>query len=77
MCCRRIPSPRYECTGMQDASKESAKAIRLFSEHEGILLDNTYTAKAAAGVIHYLTNGKIEPDKNILFWHTGGMLSEL
>ena len=59
------------------ASKESAEAIRLFSEHEGILLDNTYTAKAAAGAIHYLTNGKFESNKNILFWHTGGVLSEL
>ncbi|MDX9770695.1 MAG: D-cysteine desulfhydrase family protein [Tenuifilaceae bacterium] len=59
------------------ASKESAEAIKLFSEHEGILLDNTYTAKAAAGVLDYIAKGKIDVSKNILFWHTGGILSEL
>ena len=63
--------------GYGNASKESDEAIRLFSEHEGILLDNAYTAKAATGVLDHIAKGKIDVSKNILFWHTGGILSEL
>ena len=56
---------------------QSSRAIKQFSDIEAILLDNTYTGKAAAGVLDYLSQGKIEANKNILFWHTGGVLSEL
>ena len=58
-------------------SKESNFAIKRFAEVEGILLDNTYTGKAAAAVINYIENQKFEANQNILFWHTGGILSEL
>lgn len=44
---------------------------------KGILLDNTYTAKAAAALLHYLEKEKFNPGSNILFWHTGGVLAEL
>ncbi len=58
-------------------TEQSTRAIKQFSEIEAILLDNTYTGKAAAGVLEYIKQGKIEANKNILFWHTGGVLSEL
>lgn len=59
------------------ASEASMEAIRLFAHKEGVLLDNTYTAKAAAGVLEYMRSGRIPGGKNVLFWHTGGLISEL
>ena len=58
-------------------SSESTLAMELFAKTEGILLDSTYTAKAAAGVLDYLKNKRFEPKANILFWHTGGIIAEL
>ena len=55
------------------AETEGAKeAISLFAKYEGILLDNVYSGKAAAGMIDYIRKGKTEKDENILFIHTGG-----
>ncbi len=51
---------------------ESQEAIRLFAEHEGLLLDPVYTAKAAAALIHDIRNGVIVKDETVLFIHTGG-----
>lgn len=51
---------------------EAEKAIQLFAEKEGILLDNVYTGKAAAGLLNYLDKGKLNNSENILFIHTGG-----
>jgi len=48
------------------------KAIKEFALNEGILLDNVYTGKAAAGMFDYIRNGKISSSENILFIHTGG-----
>ncbi len=53
-------------------TKKAEKAIQLFAEKEGILLDNVYTGKAAAGMISYLDSGKLYNSENILFIHTGG-----
>lgn len=48
------------------------KAISEFALSEGILLDNVYTGKAAAGLLDYIQKGKIDKSANILFIHTGG-----
>lgn len=53
-------------------SKEGHDAIRLFASLEGVMLAEAYTAKSAAGLIHYATNGFFAKDDNILFIHTGG-----
>lgn len=53
-------------------SKEGHDAIKLFATKEGILLAEAYTAKSAAGLIHYAKNGMFAKDDNILFIHTGG-----
>lgn len=59
------------------ASPESLEAEDLFIRYEGILLDTTYTAKAAAGLIDYIRKGKFVKGRKILFWHTGGVLSKM
>lgn len=55
-----------------DASREAAD---LFAGTEGILLDKTYTSKAAAALIAYCRKNKFPSDANVLFWHTGGLLA--
>ena len=53
-------------------SEEGKKAARLLAVMEGVLLDDVYTAKAAAGLLHYAMNEKFGEDENVLFVHTGG-----
>jgi D-cysteine desulfhydrase family pyridoxal phosphate-dependent enzyme len=53
-------------------TEECAEAIALFAQQEGILLDNVYTGKAAAGLMDYAKRGLFLPDMNICFIHTGG-----
>ena len=48
---------------------EGREAVRLFEALEGIRLDNTYTGKAAAALIHDLRNGSLN-GRSVLFWNT-------
>lgn len=57
------------------AETEDAKeALSLFAKTEGIILDNVYSGKAAAGLIEYIRKEKIDTENNILFLHTGGSI---
>ena len=47
------------------------RAVAMMAEHERITLENTYTGKALAGLIHYVKAHECE-DEPILFWHTYG-----
>ena len=48
---------------------EGNNAKNIFYETEQLKLDGSYTAKAAAALLHDLQNGKCN-GKKILFWHT-------
>ena len=50
----------------------STEAMTLAARHEGILLDPVYTAKAMAGLIAHVRDGRFHSGQTILFWHTGG-----
>lgn len=56
-------------------SDESLEAEKIFAETEGILLDQTYTAKAAAALIAYARRGFFKTTDRVLFWHTGGLIN--
>ena len=58
--------------GYGKPTRECELAIHEFANREGILLDNVYTGKAAAGMTNYILQGKINPGENVLFIHTGG-----
>jgi D-cysteine desulfhydrase family pyridoxal phosphate-dependent enzyme len=59
-----------ECYGSPtEAGKE---AIQLFSRGDGVFLDEVYSGKAAAGMINYIRDGRVSPEENVLFLHTGG-----
>jgi len=54
-----------------DASRE---AQSLLARQEALVVDHTYTAKALAGMIGWLREGKVPADATVLFWHTGGQV---
>ncbi len=53
-------------------SEGGTQASKIFANMEGIMLDDVYSGKAAAGLIDYALNDKFEDNENILFIHTGG-----
>ncbi len=57
--------------GYATPSEEGRNAVKLFAAMEGILLDQVYTGKAAAALLHYATKGALKGD-SVLFIHTGG-----
>ena len=52
-------------------TKAGTQAVEMMAEHEGITLENTYTGKTLAGLIHYV-KARRHKDEPILFWHTYG-----
>lgn len=56
----------YFGEGYGVATTEGENAETVFSE-SGILLEQTYTAKAAAAALDYCTQ---HPDQRVLYWHT-------
>jgi 1-aminocyclopropane-1-carboxylate deaminase/D-cysteine desulfhydrase-like pyridoxal-dependent ACC family enzyme len=54
-------------------TRESQEALELFARHEAILLDPTYTAKAAAALVAWVRCGRFASSQTVLFWHTGGV----
>jgi 1-aminocyclopropane-1-carboxylate deaminase/D-cysteine desulfhydrase-like pyridoxal-dependent ACC family enzyme len=52
---------------------EGWEALRLLATTEGILLDPVYTAKAMAGLIHDVRQGRIDRGDTVVFLHTGGL----
>jgi D-cysteine desulfhydrase family pyridoxal phosphate-dependent enzyme len=53
-------------------TEASLEATRLFARLEGVALDATYGAKAAAGLVDLLRRGVFTTDDTVVFWHTGG-----
>ena len=53
-------------------TEASEEAVKLFARTEGIVLDPTYTGKAAAGLVHWLRTGRFRAGDRIVFVHTGG-----
>ena len=53
-------------------TERSDEALDLFARSEGILVDPTYTAKAAAGMVDAVREGRFPAGDRIVFLHTGG-----
>ncbi|NIP59244.1 MAG: pyridoxal-phosphate dependent enzyme [Gemmatimonadetes bacterium] len=54
------------------ATEASHAAIHHFGRLEGVVLDPTYTAKAAAGLLYRLERGRFGEEGTVVFVHTGG-----
>lgn len=53
-------------------TEASREALSLFGRLAGIVLDPTYTAKAAAGMVDWARRGGARPGERVVFLHTGG-----
>lgn len=63
----------YVGAGYAKLRAEAVEAIRLLARAEGVVLDPVYSAKAFAGLLDLLGNGRFAPDAQIIFLHTGGL----
>jgi D-cysteine desulfhydrase family pyridoxal phosphate-dependent enzyme len=68
---------RFVGDGYGIPTEASDAALRLLAKTEGIFLDPTYTAKAMAGLLSLIREGRFDERHTILFWHTGGTPSLL
>lgn len=48
------------------------EALELFARTEGLVLDPTYTSKAAAGLVAWARAGRFSVGDRVVFLHTGG-----
>jgi 1-aminocyclopropane-1-carboxylate deaminase/D-cysteine desulfhydrase-like pyridoxal-dependent ACC family enzyme len=52
----------------------SREAQSLLARTQALVVDHTYTAKALAGLVGWLREGRFRPEDTVLFWHTGGQV---
>jgi 1-aminocyclopropane-1-carboxylate deaminase/D-cysteine desulfhydrase-like pyridoxal-dependent ACC family enzyme len=67
-----IVDDAYLGPGYPHPSPEGMRAVELFARTEGLLLDQVYGGKAAAGLIDYAERGRLRRGQAALFIHTGG-----
>ena len=65
---------RFIGDGYGVPSAASREAQTLLATCEALVVDHTYTAKALAGMIGWIREGRIAADQTVLFWHTGGQV---
>ena len=58
-------------------TKRTHDSIRLAAETEGLVLEETYTGKAMAGLIDDIRSGQVGPSESIVFWHTYGNIRQM
>jgi D-cysteine desulfhydrase len=66
-------STAYVGSAYGAVTAEANAAISLFARTEALALDPVYTAKAAAALIEMVRLGRWGPDREVVFWHTGGL----
>ena len=66
---------RFVGQGYGIGTDESRDALSLTARSEAIFLDPTYTAKAMAGMIAGVRDGRFGAGETVLFWHTGGQVA--
>jgi len=62
----------YVGEGYGLATPLSTAALTMVAGCEGIVLDPVYTAKAMAGLIDFVRQGRFSAGETVVFWHTGG-----
>lgn len=66
---------RFIGAGYGSPTEASAEAQSLLARTEAIVVDHTYTAKALAGLIGWVREGRFRESDTVLFWHTGGQVA--
>jgi 1-aminocyclopropane-1-carboxylate deaminase/D-cysteine desulfhydrase-like pyridoxal-dependent ACC family enzyme len=65
---------RFVGDGYGVPSAASREAQQLLAGTEALIVDHTYTAKALAGLIGWIREGRFSARDTVLFWHTGGQV---
>jgi 1-aminocyclopropane-1-carboxylate deaminase/D-cysteine desulfhydrase-like pyridoxal-dependent ACC family enzyme len=65
---------RFVGEGYGVPSDASREAQQLAARTEALFVDHTYTAKAFAGLLALLREGRLRDAESVLFWHTGGQV---
>ena len=65
---------RFIGDGYGIPSAQSIEAQELAARTEALVVDHTYTAKALAGLLGLVREGRFKPTDTVLFWHTGGQV---
>lgn len=63
----------------EDYCVETEKAEEIFqnlARTDGVILDSVYTAKAFFALVDWIEKGKLTAKNKVLFWHTGGQLTQ-
>lgn len=63
----------YANPGYAGYANSVGEAIKSMAQHEGILLDPVYTAKAFAGLLDLSAKGYFSANSHVIFLHTGGL----
>jgi 1-aminocyclopropane-1-carboxylate deaminase/D-cysteine desulfhydrase-like pyridoxal-dependent ACC family enzyme len=63
---------RFVGEGYGIPTAASREAQSLLARTHALIVDHTYTAKALAGLIGWIREGRFRSDETVLFWHTGG-----
>lgn len=67
-----IPEAGFVGGGYGVPTEAAREATAFFGARAGVVLDPVYTAKAGAGFLHWIREGRIPSGDTALFWHTGG-----
>ncbi|HSK08578.1 MAG TPA: D-cysteine desulfhydrase family protein [Vicinamibacterales bacterium] len=73
--CRIEVDTQFIGEGYGLATGASREAQSLLARTEALVVDHTYTAKALAGLIAWIREGRFRDSDTVLFWHTGGQVA--
>ena len=62
----------YVGAGYGEVTPGCLEAMAVLARTEGILVDPSYSGKALAGLIDHIRSGRLDPDRPVVFVHTGG-----
>lgn len=65
----------YLCGGYEKYTPEMEEFLLETTRKTGLVFDTTYSGKAFYGMMDMIKNTSEMQNKNILFWHTGGIMN--
>lgn len=71
---RIIFNTDYLCGGYEQFTPEMGAYLNQVMSKTGVMFDITYSGKAFYGMMDYIKKNRLEK-KQILFWHTGGIMN--
>ena len=66
---------RFIGEGYGAPTDASFEAQSLLARTEALVVNHTYSAKALAGMIGWVREGRLRESDTVLFWHTGGQVA--